>query len=65
MIVTPLTALLHKGEFEWNTKVERAFEELKRAITEVPMLALPDFTKTFVVECDAFGSRIIAILIQE
>ncbi|XP_072983562.1 uncharacterized mitochondrial protein AtMg00860-like [Typha latifolia] len=64
-IATSLTALLRKGRFEWDNKAERAFEEFKQAMIEAPMLALPNFTKTFVVECDASRSGIGTILMQE
>ncbi|XP_072971573.1 uncharacterized mitochondrial protein AtMg00860-like [Typha angustifolia] len=64
-IAAPLIALLHKGGLEWDNKAERAFDELKQAMTEAPVLTLLDFIKTFVVDCDASVLGIDIILMQE
>ena len=37
----------------------------KRLMTTCPVLALPDFTKPFELQCDALGKRIGAILMQD
>jgi hypothetical protein len=45
--------------------VETAFEELKATVTNPPILMLPNFNLPFVVECDALGRGIGAILMQQ
>ena len=55
-IVAPLTKLLKKDAFSWNPEETKAFEHLKEEIFLEPVLATPDFTKTFIVECDASGN---------
>ena len=42
-----------------------AFQQLKEALTSPPILRLPDFTQRFVIECDASGIRLGAILLQQ
>jgi hypothetical protein len=64
-IVAPLIALLKKNSFTWTPIVAQAFQTLKMAMCTTSVLALPDFTKTFVLECDASGKVIGIVLMQE
>ena len=65
-IGVPLNAIVKKDVvFKWDQKQEKAFETLKDKLTKAPILALPNFTKTFEIECDASNIGIRVILLQE
>lgn len=54
-LAKPLTELLKKDAFHWDITAEQAFQNLKGKMSSSPVLRLPDFSKTFVVETDACG----------
>jgi hypothetical protein len=64
-IVAPLTTLTKKDAFSWNLEETKACEQLKEVMCKAPVLTTLDFTKTFIVECDASGNGIGVFLMQE
>jgi hypothetical protein len=64
-ITAPLTNLLKKNSFHWSEEAGRCFEAMKKILSSTPVLATPNFTKPFVIECDASGFGIGAVLMQE
>nr|GEW21922.1 hypothetical protein [Tanacetum cinerariifolium] len=63
-IASPLTDQIKKDSFKWNEEANQAFETLRITMSTLPVLVLPDFSQPFVVEADASGFRIGAILLQ-
>jgi hypothetical protein len=64
-LATPLTALLKNNAFTWTLAIDHSFHALKEATCMTPVLALVNFTKNFVLECDALGKGIGAVLMQD
>ncbi|XP_033139353.1 uncharacterized protein LOC117130859 [Brassica rapa] len=60
-IASPLTEVIKKEVgFKWGEAQELAFQCLKEKLTHAPLLILPDFHKTFEIECDASSANLRA-----
>ncbi len=65
-IAAPLNELTKKDvPFTWGDAQEDAFLLLKDRLTHAPLLQLPDFNKTFELECDASGIGLGGVLLQD
>ena len=63
---TPLTDSFKKNKaWEWDEMCQHVFEDLNKAVTEEPVLALPDHTKVFEVHIDASDFAIGGVLMQD
>jgi hypothetical protein len=61
-----MTELLKKGaKFDWGQKCEYAFHTLRQHLTTSPVLAQLDNNKPFDVYCDASGTRLGSVLMQD
>jgi hypothetical protein len=63
--VAPLTPLLKKNTVSLTPIVYQYFKALKYAMFTTRVMGLPNFTKTFVLECHASGKGIGGVLIQD
>lgn len=64
-VAAPLHQLTAKGAvFEWSERAERAFQLLRRALCQAPVLAFPQPGDQFVVDTDASNWGVGAVLSQ-
>jgi hypothetical protein len=65
-ISMPITELLKKGnKYVWSKECDEAFQTLNKLLTTSPVLAQPDIAKPFDIYCDASGTGLGCILMQE
>ncbi len=66
-LTASLTDLTRKGQpekIQWTPAAEEAFERVKGDLTSVPVLRAPDFSCPFLLQMDASGTRLGAVLSQ-
>ena len=61
-VAKPFNDILKKDNFCSTQEAKLAFQELKDLLVSTPVLALPNFDKELVVEVDASGTCIGAVL---
>jgi hypothetical protein len=54
-----------KEGFQWSPEADKTFEALKRALSTTPVLQLPKFANSFIVDCDASDSDFGVVLHQD
>ncbi|XP_078241708.1 uncharacterized protein LOC144586777 [Pogona vitticeps] len=67
-IAAPLTDLTRKtadDRIPWTSDCEAAFQRLKEALINYPVLRAPDFDREFIIYTDASNSGVGAVLCQE
>jgi hypothetical protein len=65
-IAKPITELLKKGtKYVWSKDCDEAFQTLKKLLTTSSVLVQPDIAKPFDVYCDASGTGLGCVLMQE
>ncbi|XP_073225683.1 uncharacterized mitochondrial protein AtMg00860-like [Cicer arietinum] len=63
-IAAPLTELLKKDVYLWTDATETTFLQLKEVMISAPILGTPNFHQPFILETDASGVGIGALLHQ-
>ena len=64
-IAAPLHALTRKtAAYVWTPLCQQAFDKLKELLTTSPVLAFPNFSQPFLLETDASGKGVGAVLSQ-
>jgi len=65
-VARPLNDLTKKNQkWEWTDTKERAFQKLKQICASYPVLCTPDWSWQFILETDALGYALGAVIMQE
>ena len=62
-VTDPLAQMMgKKSNFAWNEEAQKSFDTMKQLLCEPPVLALPNDTSNFILDCDASDQSIGAVL---
>lgn len=67
-LMSPINDLLKgkrkKQKIDWSEEAESSFQKIKDALVSAPILSQPDFSKKFVIQCDASDTGLGGVLTQ-
>ena len=65
-VTEPIRQLTRKdGPWNWSASQENAFLLMKELVKEAPVLQFSDNNKPLMIQCDASGKGLSAVLLQE
>ena len=60
----PLNRSIKNDGFKWLVEVDQSFRQLEMAMSSIPVLARPNFNRSFILETNAFSHGLGAVLMQ-
>jgi hypothetical protein len=61
-----ITTMLRKdNEIKWTTKAHSSFDQIKKSLTEAPVLVIPDYSKDFLIFSFSSFDTVEAVLLQK
>jgi hypothetical protein len=65
-MVKLITTMLRKeNEVKWTVESREYFEQIKKALTEAPVLISPDYSKDFLIFSFASSDTVAVVLLQK
>jgi hypothetical protein len=65
-LVKHITTMLRKGnEVKWTAEPRKSFDQIKKALTEAPVLVSPDYSKDFLIFSFASCDTVAVVLLQK
>ena len=65
-IIKDITRMLKKGvDIKWTVEAKNSFEQIKKALTQAPIVISPNFSKEFLVFTFASENTIAGVLLQK
>jgi hypothetical protein len=65
-LVKHITTMLRKGnEVKWTVEPRESFSQIKRALTEAPVLIIPDYSKDFLIFSFTSFDIVAVVLLQK